>query len=497
MADNAFQGRGAGTPGGLLASAWIAQQMDEIGLSVLEGHDGRYQSVPMIRTDMNYDISWLEFRGNNDGNSFTSSDDIAFRSSAQTCGLRSVSADVVFVGYGIVAPEFGWNDYRNVDVKGKAVIVLINDPGSVKGDDSFFVGAAMTYYGRWTYKIEEASRHGALAVVIVHSDASAGYPFSLVQTTMTGPYTHLVSSHDRADVEAWCSASAAKSIFALCDLNFDILAASAASVGFKPINLPITLRAEIQGEGDHVVCRNVLGAISGCKQPEEYVFVLAHWDHLGIIRSPDGDVQIFPGAVDNATGVSALLAIAEYLLVTKTKLNRTIVFAAVTGEEGGLIGSQYLAENLPIPRECIVTAINLDGYLPIPPTRDILVFGHHLSTVANSFVEVAAARGRSIRADTNLSAGYFYRSDQINLAKIGIPAIHILPGLDLVDGGEIKGLELHKHYANSVYHTSSDGFNANWDFCGMAQDIELICSGITHLSNSGVWPIWLTEEFKR
>ena len=402
---------------------------------------------------------------------------------------------VVFGGYGIVAPEYGWNDYAGVDVRGKTVVVLVNDPGFATEDPGLFAGRAMTYYGRWTYKFEEAARQGAAAVLVVHETEPASYGWEVVAQ---GSRKHLGlrdadSGEPLVTVEGWISSETAQRLFAAAGEDFAGIKARALRRDFTAQTLG-DLRASIrvQSELTESESANVVALLPGSERPDEYVVFTAHWDHLG----RDGD-EIYNGAVDNASGTAALLMLAEAYARLQPPPERSLLFVAVTAEEQGLLGSAHYAANPVVPLQQTVAVINIDVLNHIGPTRDISVIGYGASEL-DAFVDAAAARHeRRVLPDQRPEAGSYYRSDHFNLAKRGVPALYPKMGLDLVDGGTEKGRALMQAYNDERYHQPADEYSPQQDWRGGASDLKLYFDIGLEIANSAAWPNWVEgNEFR-
>jgi len=328
-----------------------------------------------------------------------------------------------FVGYGVVAPEYGRDDYAGIDVKGKTVVMLVNDPGFATGDEDYFKGKSMTYYGRWTYKFEEAGRQGAAAAIIIHQTEPASYGWDVVTGSWTGAQYDLVrpdGGASRTKLEGWVHVDKAKSLFKAAGKDLDAAIASSAGTGFKPFAMNgITLDATINQSVNKTVSRNVVGGVRGTETPDEYVLYMAHWDHLGMNEDAEGDDKIWNGAVDNATGTAAILEIGE-AFVQQGAPKRSAIFVAVTAEESGLLGSAYYAEDPIVPLNKTVAGINIDAILPIGKTKDMIVIGYGASELEDKLEAVIEPRGMYIVPDPTPEAGYYYRSDHISLAKKGV-----------------------------------------------------------------------------
>jgi Zn-dependent M28 family amino/carboxypeptidase len=410
-------------------------------------------------------------------------------------------SDLVFVGYGVVAPEANWNDYAGVDMKGKTAVMFVNDPGFITNDPDLFNGRAMTYYGRWTYKYEEAARQGATGAIIIHEEAPASYGWGVVEGSWTGEQADLVRANagaDRALLEGWIQLNHATELFKAAGLDIDQMRSAANKPGFKPVPMTgLTASATINQTVRKETSRNVIGTVRGATAPDEHLLLMAHWDHLGKGKSDDPNADVINnGAIDNATGTAAILEIAERFAAGPQPA-RSVTFLAVTLEDSGLLGSAYFGENPLIPLNRIVGGINLDALQPAGPSKDVVVVGSGASEMEDVLSAVLTESGRSIRPDPTPEAGYFYRSDHISLAKKGVPMLYVDSGIDLADGGEAAGTALAEAYRADAYHKPTDEFREDWDFSGMEADVKVDFEVINRLANSTDWPQWLEgNEFR-
>ncbi|VAV92026.1 Gll4423 protein [hydrothermal vent metagenome] len=500
ISDDKYEGRAPTTPGGIAAGQWVADEMARIGLSpAVDG--GWFQPTPLVESTLNQETSRLDFAINGEPFDLPLNTDKVFWTKKINEDLKFDPTEVVFVGYGVVAPEYGWDDYAGIDVTGKTVVMLINDPGFVNPKGELFNGKAMTYYGRWTYKFEEAGRQGAAAAIIVHETAPASYGWGVVSGSWTGAQYDLErpdGGANRTILEGWISYDGAKRLFSQSGHDYQALKASAAKPGFKPSMLQgVTASGSVQTSIKHLVSRNVAGVLPGAKTPDEYVLYMGHWDHLGKKDVADGEDGIFNGAVDNATGVAGILTIADAFARQETRPDRSILFVAVTAEESGLLGSAYFAEDPIVPLNKIVGGINIDALLPAPRARDMEVVGFGSSEMEDILKSKAARHGKTLIPDQTPEAGHFYRSDHISLAKKGVPMLYGGGGSDLVVGGEEAGKKLSETYRTDNYHKVSDEYHADWDISGMAQDYDIMYLVGEAMSHDGVWPNWYEgNEFK-
>ena len=504
LSDDKFEGRGPGTPAGENSAQWIADEMKRIG--VKPGNAGSYlQTVEMVEQTVDISKSGIEIISAKSGLGGSPEllspylgEAAVIWTKRQTEGEIVVDpSDMVFVGYGVNAPEYGWNDYDGLDVTGKTVIMLVNDPGYANPDGDLFKGKAMTYYGRWTYKYEEAARQGAAAAFIVHETAPASYGWDVVSSSWSGAQADLVrkdAGASRIAMEGWLHRDMAEHLFELNELDFEALKTAAATPGFKAVPMPNTkLSGSIIQTVEKGQSSNVVGIVEGTQRPDEFMLYTAHWDHIGV--KPGAGDTIYNGAVDNATGTAAILEIAEALVADPPE--RSALFLAVTLEESGLLGSAYYAENPIAPLQKTVAGINIDAMLPTGRSRDMVVVGYGASELENLLSYVLIDQDRNIVPDPTPEAGYFYRSDHISLAKKGVPMLYADGGVDLRDGGIAAGIEFSDGYRRERYHAPGDEWSDDWDLSGMVEDVAALHAVGLHILNSNDWPDWYEgREFK-
>lgn len=497
LASDEFEGRAPATPGEEKTIAYLQQQFEALGIT--PGNNGSYfQPVDVTEiTTSNNPV--LEIQGNSYEASFTYGDQMMAGTQHQIAAIDIQNADMVFVGYGIVAPERNWNDYAGVDVTDKTVVILVNDPGYATQDPELFNGNAMTYYGRWTYKYEEAARQGAAAALIVHETGPAGYGWEVVSNSWSGPQIGLTSSNlneDLTDIEGWLTLESAEALFAGAGLNYQELKAAAAQPGFTAVEMSdLKASVSIENSTRTSTSQNVIAAIPGSTRADETIIYTAHWDHLGINLNMEGD-NIFNGAADNASGTAGLLALA-YLHSQQQTADRTVVFLAVTAEESGLLGSQWYAENPIYPIATTVANINIDSMNTFGRMQDIVVVGSRSSELENYLEQAASAQGRYIKAEATPERGYYYRSDHFNFAKVGIPALYAESGQDHVEFGIEYGSVQAQDYTDNRYHAVSDEYNPEWDLSGAAEDINLYFDIVSRLADESTYPEWFEgNEFK-
>ena len=493
LASDEFEGRAPGTPGGRAASQYIADEMKTAGL-VPMGKNGTYfQPVALTETEVLPTSSLTISKGEATVLEADQKTNAIYWTKRLVESQSVVESDIVFVGYGVIAPEYGWNDYAGLDVKGKTVVMLVNDPGFATKDENLFKGNAMTYYGRWTYKYEEAGRQGAAAAIIVHETEPASYGWDVVSGSWTGAQYDLVrpdGGASRTIVEGWVHKDTAESLFKAADMDYSEMKAKAVTKGFAPMAMgELKLNAVLNQNVKTVESRNVAGGVIGTTRPDEYVLYMAHWDHLGKNENADGEDKIWNGAVDNATGTAAIIEIGE-AFVQQGAPERSAIFVAVTAEESGLLGSAYYAEDPLVPLKNTVAGINIDAILPLGKTKDMKVIGFGASQLEDRLKDVLDPRGMYIVPDDKPEAGYYYRSDHISLAKKGVPMLYSDPGNDHVVNGLTYGEDFAKDYTKERYHKPGDEYDNSWDLSGIEQSTEILFELGYGIANSEDWPNW-------
>jgi len=497
LASDEYGGRAPATPGEELTINYLRDKFTALGVGPGHG-DSYFQSVAVTELTTASDAI-LYLQGSDYEASFNYGEEMMVGTQQQIPYVTVQGSDVVFVGYGIVAPERNWNDYASVDVTDKTVIILVNDPGYATQDGDLFNGNAMTYYGRWTYKYEEAARQGAAAALIVHETGPAGYGWEVVSSSWAGPQIGLESENlngDRNEIEGWLTLGSAEAIFEGAGLNYQELKAAAAQPGFEAVPLgDIQASVSIENSVRTSTSQNVIAAIPGSEYPDETIIYTAHWDHLGINPEIEGD-NIYNGAADNATGTAGLLILAD-MHMQQEPPDRTIVFLAVTAEESGLLGSQWYAENPSYPIETTVANINMDNLNTFGRMHDVVVVGASSSELENYLEDAASAQDRYVTAEPNPERGYYYRSDHFNFAKVGVPALYAESGEDSVDNGREWGAAQAQDYTDNRYHAPGDEYDPNWDLSGAAEDIRMYFEIANQLANSSDFPEWFEgNEFK-
>ena len=493
LSSDEFEGRAPGTPGGQAASQYIADEMKSAGLMPMGKNGTYFQPVRLTETEVQPSSNLTISQGDEIVMQADQTTNSVFWTKRLDETQTIEDSDIIFVGYGVVAPEYGWNDYAGLDVKGKTVIMLVNDPGFASGDESLFKGNAMTYYGRWTYKFEEAGRQGAAAAIVIHETKPASYGWDVVSGSWTGAQYDLVrpdGGASRTNIEGWWHKDTAETLFKASGLDYTTLKSKALTKGFTPVALEgLKLNATLNQTVKTVESRNVAGGIKGTKSPDEYVLYMAHWDHLGKNDNLPGDDKIYNGAVDNATGTAAIIEIGE-AFAQQGAPERSAIFVAVTAEESGLLGSAYYAEDPLIPLKNTVAGINIDGVLPIGKTKDMKVIGFGASELEDRLKMALDKRDMYIVPDDKPEAGYYYRSDHISLAKKGVPMLYSDPGNDHVVNGLTYGENFANTYTEERYHKPADEYDNSWDLSGLEQSTEIWFELGYGIANSSDWPNW-------
>lgn len=486
LSSDEFLGRKPFTKGDTLTVNYIEEQFKALDLAPGNG-DSYFQEVPLAQVTST-PLSKLIFKNGNGSFSANYLDDYVIGSRHLTPTIDIPETEVVFAGFGIVAPEYDWNDYAGLDAKGKTVVVMVNDPGYY--DKSLFKGDTMTYYGRWTYKFEEAARQGATGVLIIHDTGAASYGWNVVRSGWSGPQLYLEAADNNAsyaDFEGWLTAETAEKLLELAG-GADSLMANAKKPGFAPVHLGIKTSVSLKNTYTISTSNNVLGKITGSKRPDEYIIYTAHWDHLGIGEPVNGD-SIFNGAIDNAIGVAALFELAKAFKASAVQPERSILFLAVTAEEEGLLGSAYYAENPVYPLSKTVANINIDAFSPLGRTRDFSIVGLGQSEMDDYAARAAERQGRVVVANGNPSSGGFFRSDHFNFAKVGVPALYGGSGRDVIgkDSTEVAAL---REILSKRYHHVSDEYDDTWQTDGIMEDIRLLFDVGYSLSMEKSFPKW-------
>ena len=499
LSSDAFEGREPGTPGEEKTLAYLVEKFAEAGLQ--PGNNGSwFQDVPLVEiTGKN--LAPLTVSNGGAPLTFQPNSEwvgVTYREEPRT---QLADSELVFVGYGIVAPEKGWNDYEGIDMRGKTAVILVNDPDyrseTLEGP---FNGRAMTYYGRWTYKYEEAARQGAAGALIVHDDFLASYGWNVVESSWTGPQAYAQRANGGADqtlVNGWVQKPVAEKIMAAAGRDLAALSAAAEQKGFKPVPLGLRVSTGFENDIRKFASKNVIGVLPGSERPNEYVLHTAHWDHLGrCTPNAEGD-DICNGAIDNATGTAALVALAD-AHKRGGPTARSLVFLAVTAEESGLLGSEYYGANPVFPLAQTVGGLNMDALSLAGPARDVTVVGGGKSELDAYLERALAVVGRAATPDPAPQAGYYYRSDHFSFAKRGVPMFYLDSGEDLVEGGREAGAAWAAMYRDKMYHGPDDEYDPNWDWGGVAEDLTLFYLLGRELAETGDLPNWLPgDEFRR
>ncbi len=495
-----FEGRAPGSPGEEKTTAYLVEKFKAAGL-VPGGKDGSwFQDVPLLEITAN-NVSPLTILSK-DGKqtTFKYGNDFVAASYQEQPRIDIKDSEIVFVGYGINAPEKGWNDYAGTNVKGKTVLIFVNDPDF--GTESLvglFGGKAMTYYGRWTYKFEEAARQGAAAALIIHDTAPAAYGWNVVNSSWTGTQFLAQSQNKGADqtkANGWVQKSVAKSMFDAAGQDMAKLSAAAKVKGFKAVDLGLKASLNFDNDLARKNSKNVIGLLKGAKHPNEYVLYSAHWDHLGrCTAAPDGD-DICNGAVDNATGSAALVSLAETFKAAGTP-DRSVVFLAVTAEESGLLGSKYYAQNPVYPLAQTVGGVNMDAFSMAGPAKNLTVIGRGKSQLDDYLNAAAKIEGRTPANEPNPEKGFYYRSDHFSFAKLGVPMVYFEGGDDLVTGGKPAAKAAAEDYEKNHYHSPKDEYDEKWNWTGVMGDLRLYYRVGRMLAMTNAWPNWKQgDEFR-
>ncbi len=491
LASDSFEGRSPSSPGEDRTIAYLRDGFAALGLAPGNG-DSFFQDVPLVSITTDPKAATLAVSGGARTMRLRYGPDFMTWTKRVVERVDVRASDMVFVGYGIVAPEYGWNDYEGIDVAGKTVLMLVNDPGFATQDSTLFTGNAMTYYGRWTYKFEEAARQGAAAALIVHETEPASYPWEVVTGSWSGEQFDLVRADNnmsRVAVEGWVTAEIARALATQSGQDFDAMKTAAATRGFRAVPLSLQASLSLRNSVRRSTSRNVIALLPGTTRRDEYVVYMAHWDHLGMDSTLDGD-QIYNGAQDNATGTAGLLALARAFTTLPQPLARSIAFLAVTAEEQGLLGSAHYAANPVFPLDHTVAAINMDVLNVYGPMRDVTVVGLGQSELDDYLRAEATRQGRRIRPDPSPEAGYYYRSDHFSFAKAGVPALYPDVGVDHVEHGEAWTREQMDAYEAERYHKPADEYDASWDLRGAVDDLRLLFRVGYRLADEDTFPNW-------
>ena len=498
LSSDAYFGRMPFGPGDQKTVDYIVNQCKSLGLK--PGNNGSYtQSVPMIEITTTPDKT-MSVETPTGSAQYNFGSDYVIHCQKSVDKVDVVDSELVFCGYGIVDEKLGWNDFEGVDMKDKIAVVLVNDPGYGGEDSTFFKGDVMTYYGRWTYKYEEADRRGAKGLLIIHETSSAGYPWFVVESSWTGPQLGLEKETvaNGADIKGWIHLDMAKDLFERSNLDLSALIKKARTPGFKPVPMNATVNTSLTNVYKRDKSDNIVAVLPGEANQEEHVIYSAHWDHIGIGKVVNGD-SIYNGALDNASGTGTLLGIAQNFKRQKSTPDRSVIFLWVTAEEQGLLGSEYYALNPTVPVSDIVANVNIDGCNPNGAMKDFQIIGIGHSEMDKIAEEELAKQDRYVLPDQEPEKGYFFRSDHFNFAKVGIPPLFGEGGYDHIEKGIEYGKEKKAEYTANNYHAPSDEYDPEtWDMSGVMQDAQIYYNIGWRLSNSQEWPQWYEEsEFSR
>jgi len=503
LADDLLEGRGPGSRGGLLAAKYIAAQFESLGLEPAAANRSYFQQVQMIGTRpdaANKLVVKSETGASESAAEFKSGDDFAAGTDLEQNEV-AINGDVVFVGYGILSPENSWDDYKGLDVRGKVVMIMVNDPPATSAEPALFGGQALTYYGRWTYKYEEAARRGAAGAILIHTNESAGYGWSVVRNSWSGERFGLLpdSKTPTLKMKSWVTDAVARKIVQMGGQELDQLRQSAATRDFRPVVMKVKVDSTLRFQAHRMTSPNVVGIYQGNDPAlkNEYIVYTAHWDHLGIRPDQPGD-NIYNGAVDNATGIAGILGIARAYTALGIKPRRSILFIATTAEEQGLLGAEYYIRNPLVPLAQTRANINLDSMNVLGQTTDLTPLGADRSTLGKIVEEVAKENNLTISPDAHPEQGRFYRSDHFPFAKAGIPAVNFGPGTKFVGHSDKWVEEQIQDYRQNRYHQPSDEYSPNWNFSGMVQQSRLAFWIGLRTANANEAPRWNKgDEFER
>lgn len=488
LAGDLLEGRLPGTRGGELAAGYIAAQFELAGLRPAHG-DSYYQMVPLvgIKAEGN---PLLGMRGKQGALALTFARDYVIAAGVEQEKISLRDRELVFVGYGITAPEVPWDDYKGIDLRGKVLLMLVNDPPSE--DPRFFGGRALTYYGRWTYKLEEAARQGAAGALLIHNTDMAGYPWGVVESSWTGEQFSLPQEQPQSMVvEGWVQESVGDQLLASAGLTFQKARELAAQAAFKPVPLGLTVSLDLASQVRRIESPNVIARLEGSDHQlkEEVILITSHYDHLGVGQEVNGDA-IYNGALDNASGTAGLLELAARMAAYAQRPRRSILLAAVTAEEQGLLGSEYYATHPLVPLAKTAANINFDSINVWGKTENLTAMGAERSTIEAVVERVAQEMNLVLSPDAFPEKGYFFRSDQFNLVKVGVPAVYVSRGYRYIGKPEGWGEELAKEYTAQRYHRPSDEFDSTWSFEGAAQMMEFAFRTALYLANQEDMPVW-------
>lgn len=494
LASDEFGGRAPSSEGEKLTLDYLTKEFTALGFEPGNG-DSFFQEVPLVSLEADSDMVL-----NIGGKDYQYKKDMVMGSSRISAEEGIENSELVFVGYGVNAPEYNWNDYEGLDVKGKTVVMLVNDPGFATKDPDLFTGDAMTYYGRWTYKYEEASRQGAAGAIIIHETAPASYPWSVVENSWSGEQFGFVKDNnnmDRVAVEGWVTVDVAKELFTKAGLDFDTAKAEAAKGAYHVDMGDLAATVNVKNTIKKSVSYNFIATLPGSKTPDEHIIYSAHWDHLGTDKNRKGD-QIYNGAHDNATGTAGMIEVAEAFTKLGKRPDRSMTFLAVTAEEQGLLGSKYYAANPVIPANKTVANINMDSLNLLGKVKDISVVGIGKSQMDEILATAAKEQGRTVSGDPKPSSGGYYRSDHFAFANMGVPAMYAGGGSEAFDEETANYRKRMSLVLRGCYHQPCDRYRDEWDLSGAVQDLQLFYKVGFDISQQTQWPTWNeNSEFQR
>ena len=497
LASDSFMGRKPFTPGETKTLEFLQTKYKEIGLEPGNG-DSYLQAVPMVNIEATAD-SQMEVKSAKGNFSLKAFDDYVIWTDKTDGNISLENTPLIFAGYGVVAPEYNWNDYAGLDVKGKVVLVMVNDPGFWSGDTTLFKGNTMTYYGRWTYKFEEAARQGAKGCLVIHNTKAASYPFGVLQNSFNTSRLLLDNrgkETKNCDVIGWITEPTANKLFKAAGYDSTLLM-KANVRGFKAVPLNLQVSTNMKVKSTYNKSYNVIGKITGTKHPGEVIIYSAHWDHLGIGHPDATGDSIYNGALDNASGTAGLIELARAFKQMKTPPERSVVFLSVTAEEQGLLGSQYYAENPVYPLDSTVADINMDVLSPYSKTKDIVVVGEGQNDLEDYLKDEVEKTGGYISFDPHPESGFYFRSDHFNFAKVGVPSLYTGGGIDVIGKGKEEGLRRKKDYNDHHYHQPADNYDSTWTMEGGISDLKLLFGVGKRLAFEDKWPQWKAgSEFK-
>ncbi len=491
LASDEFMGRKPFTEGENKTINYLRDEFQKLGIAPGNG-DSYFQEAPLVEIQGMPDSS-MQVSGPDAAFDLQLGKDFVTYTEREQETITLDASELVFCGYGIVAPEYNWNDYEGIDMTGKTAVVMVNDPGFQSGDSTLFKGNTMTYYGRWTYKYEEAARQGADGILIIHETAAAGYPWFVVSSSWSGAKLNLQTpdgNMGRAAIQGWVTLNTASRIFKASGMTDARFFEQAKSPDFEPIPLGVTVSHSLRNSFKKDVSQNVVGMIEGSERPEEVIIYSAHWDHLGVAQPVAGD-SIYNGAVDNATGTASALAIAEAFSKLPRKPERSIVFLLVTAEEQGLLGSAHYAENPIFDPNNTVANLNMDALNAYGRTKDLIVIGYGQSELDDYAESVVQEQGRYIVPDQEPEKGFYFRSDHFSFAKIGIPALYAESGIDHISKGKAYGRRQKEAYTANDYHRPSDEYDPEtWVMSGLQQDAQFFFEVARRLAGEETFPQW-------